>query len=298
MKHMREIKVGVVAIVCIFLLFFGFNYLKGVNIFHPANSYLGVFSEIPELTEQAPVYVRGYKVGQVDKITYDFTRDSAFLVEISLNGDIVLPKGTQMALVSDGLLGGAAISVEIPTGADLNNAYARGSYLPTHVVPGLMDNLQNGLLASLTETIENVNALVQQLGSQLDNNHIESVLSNVDAITRELKTTSHDLKQLIGDQVPQVVEHVDSVIVDLGAFAGSLRESDILAKVDTVMDGLNGVIGDVRSQDGTVGKLLYDKSLYNSLNAAVISVDSLVTDIKARPRHYLKPLGEKEKKSK
>ena len=83
MKYAREIKVGILAAVCLFLLFFGFNFLKGKNIFSPTNSYHGTFYNLHNLEEQAAVYIRGHKVGQVDAIEYDFTRDSAFTIDIS-----------------------------------------------------------------------------------------------------------------------------------------------------------------------------------------------------------------------
>ena len=114
MKYAREIKVGVLATVCLFLLFFGFNFLKGVNIFSPTNAYHGVFCNLHGLEEQAAVYIRGHKVGQVDKLHYDFAKDSAFTVDISIRKDIALPEGTSMALVSDGLLGGMAIELQLP----------------------------------------------------------------------------------------------------------------------------------------------------------------------------------------
>ena len=79
MNHAREIKVGILAAVCLFLLFFGFNFLKGVNIFSPTNSYHGTFYNLHGLEEQAAVNILGHKVGQVDKISYDFTRDSVSL---------------------------------------------------------------------------------------------------------------------------------------------------------------------------------------------------------------------------
>ena len=55
MKHLREIKVGLLAVVCLFLLFFGFNFLKGVNIFTPTNSYHGLYVHLHGLEEQAAV---------------------------------------------------------------------------------------------------------------------------------------------------------------------------------------------------------------------------------------------------
>ena len=120
MKYAREIKVGVLAAVCLFLLFFGLNFLKGVNIFSPTNSYHGVFYNLHGLEEQAAVYIRGHRVGQVDVIHYDFTADSAFTVDLSIRKDIALPQGTAMALVSDGLLGGMAVELQFPE--NTNNA--------------------------------------------------------------------------------------------------------------------------------------------------------------------------------
>ena len=54
------------------------------------------------LVEQGPVYVKGYKVGIVEKIEYDFSREEAFVVHFSTNTDIDLPEGTVVALVPDG----------------------------------------------------------------------------------------------------------------------------------------------------------------------------------------------------
>ena len=43
MKYSRELKVGVLAILCLVILYFGFNFLKGVNIFSPTKVYVGQF---------------------------------------------------------------------------------------------------------------------------------------------------------------------------------------------------------------------------------------------------------------
>ena len=82
MKYAREIKVGALAAVCLFLLFFGLNFLKGVNIFSPTNSFHGRFVNLHNLEEQAAVYIQGHKVGQVDEIHYYFTAYSAFTFDI------------------------------------------------------------------------------------------------------------------------------------------------------------------------------------------------------------------------
>lgn len=296
MKYAREIKVGVLAALCLFLLFFGFNFLKGVNIFSPTNSYHGRFDNIHGVEEQAAVYIRGLKVGQVDRIHYDFTADSAFVLDISINRDIVLPQGTQMALVADGLLGGMAIELQLGDG----EAIEHGSFLPTVFVPGLVESLQGNLLAHIDEAVSDVDSLVLQLQNELAGNHIQTTLQNVDRISGDLNGVSSDLKHLMKNQVPTIVNNADTAVANLNTVVADLKEADLKAtvkRVDNAVDGVNALISDVRSDQGTIGKLIYDKSLYNHIDATVISADSLLTDLKAHPKRYVQisVFGKKEK---
>ena len=292
MKYAREIKVGVLATICLFLLFFGFNYLKGVNIFSPTNSYHGVYCHLHGLEEQAAVYIRGHKVGQVDDIEYDFTRDSSFTVDISINKDIVLPQGTQMALIADGLLGGMAIELQLPSNSEASNSEAinHGAFLPTTHVPGLMESIQGELLAKVGEAIEQVDSLVAQLNSQLEGDHLKATLTNVDRISGDLTGVSSRLKHLMAHQVPNIVNNADTAIANLNTIVADIKEADLkatVARVDTAVDDVHALIADVRSQDGTIGQLIYNKSLYNHIDATVISADSLLTDLKAHPKRYV-----------
>ena len=71
MKISREFKVGVLAVLCAVILYFGLNFLKGINIFSSTTTYVGQYENISGLTEQAPVLIKGYQVGLVESIQYD-----------------------------------------------------------------------------------------------------------------------------------------------------------------------------------------------------------------------------------
>ena len=311
MKYAREIKVGILATVCLFLLFFGFNFLKGVNIFSPTNAYHGTFAHLHGLEEQAAVYILGHKVGQVDRLHYDFTRDSAFLVDISICKDIALPQGTTMALISDGMLGGMAIELQLP---ELGNEGMRGledermrglviekgSYLPTTYVPGLIESLQGELLAHVDEAVQEVDSLVAALRTQVEGEHIKHSLENVDRISGDLTSVSAKLKYMMKTQVPAIVNNADTAIANLNVIVADIKDADLkatVARVDKTVDNVNGLVSDVRSQDGTLGQLIYNKSLYNHIDATVISADSLLTDLKAHPKRYVhfSVFGKKDK---
>ena len=301
MKYAREIKVGALATICIFLLFFGFNFLKGVNIFSPTNSYHGRFTNLHGLEEQAAVNILGHKVGQVDAIHYDFTADTAFCVDISIRKDIKLPQGTKMALVSSGLLGGMAIELQLP--ADGKSQVAKGSHLPTTYVPGLVETVQEQLLTRLAGAVEQIDTLVANVNRQLAGDHLNATLANADRVSSDLTVVSRDLKHLIHNRVPAIVNNADTTLANLNVIVADVREADLkatIARVDTAVDQVNVILAGLKSQEGTLGQLIYNKSLYTHIDSAVVSADSLLVDLKANPKRYVhfSLFGAKEKKKK
>ena len=304
MKYAREIWVGLLATTCVFLLFFGFNFLKGVNIFSPTNSYHGVYYNLHGLEEQAAVSIRGHKVGQVDAIRYDFTKDSAFTVDISIHTDIDLPQGTRMALVADGLLGGMAIELILPesdeNAVQPSDFIAHGAYIPTMYVPGLMESVQGELIAKIASAVENIDSLVAQVKIQLEGDHLKATLANVDRISTDLTGVSAELKRLMVTRVPSIVNNADTAVANFNIIVADLKDANLkatVARVDTAVNGVNALLADVRSGEGTLGQLMYNKSLYNHIDAAVLSADSLLTDLKAHPKRYVhfSVFGKKDK---
>ncbi|MBR1928157.1 MAG: MCE family protein [Paludibacteraceae bacterium] len=301
-KYSREIVVGILAIIALFLLYFGWNFLKGVNIFTSTYSYVGKFENINGLTEQAPVYVRGYKVGQVDKISYDFTQVDGFTVILSVKKDVLLVDGTQLALVSQGVLGGEALQLNIPTGiAEVK--YHEGDTLPTIVVPGLLESLQAGLLEDVDQAVRKVDSLVTQVNSQLEGDHIKNSLAKVDKITTDLSASSADLKKVIKEDVPVIVGDAKIAMADVKKLTENVKDVDLkatVAKVDSTMDNVKGVVASINSKEGTLGLLINDKALYVNINDAVENADSLLVDLKAHPKRYVhfSLFGKKDKKEK
>ena len=216
----------------------------------------------------------------------------------------MLPEGTQMALVSDGLLGGMAIELVLPeeglaeSGERL--AVAHGAYLPTTYVPGLMESVQGALIAHVDETVQDVDSLIGTIRAQLEGDHIQSALENVDRVSGDLTSVSSDLKRMMSNQMPRIVSNADTAIANLNTVVADIKAADLkttVARVDTAVGDVKAIVADVRAQEGTLGQLIYNKSLYNHIDATVISADSLLTDIKAHPKRYVNitVFGKKEK---
>ena len=229
-------------------------------------------------------------MGQVDAIHYDFAKDTSFTIDISVNKDVVLPAGTQMALVADGLLGGMAVELQIPSESEGGEAVAHGSYLPTCYEPGLVESLEGELLAKIGSAIEEVDSLVACVHTQLEGGHLQATLTNVDRISGDLTYVSSDLKRLMATRVPRIVNNADTAIANLNTVIADVKGANIaatIARADTAIDGVNTIIAEVNSKQGTLGKLIYDQALYQHVDATVVSADSLLVDLKAHPKRYV-----------
>ena len=290
MKYSRELKVGVLAIICLVILYFGFNFLKGINIFSPTKVYVGTFDRINGLTAQAPVYIKGYQVGLVESIQYDFKQYPAFTVNVSIDKTIELPRGTQMALVANGLLGGGAIELQLPNMPNRAMPYQKGDTLPTQIVPGLIDNLQTGILANLDSLLAEANTLLASLNDQMSEGSLYATLQNIEQITQNLAISSKDLRALTHNQLPTIMDKADATIQGLNDIVDDVKAANIQGTVGMVDSTLNTLNAALQSQEGTVGMLLNDKTLYDNLNnalqdldQALLNVDSIMVSIKSRP---------------
>ena len=294
----REVKVGLLVALCLFLLYFGFKYLKGVNIFNPIHSYSGRFTEMRGLVEQAPVYVRGYKVGQVEKVRYDFSKDTAFTIVVSVNRDINVIDGSSMRLIPDGLLGGTAIEIIIPVEKGRVAVSARAE-LPTSVQPTLVDELRGTMLASVDSALSSIRELVDNLNGQLEGDHIKTILENADAMVASLKVSSMKVERVLNNDLPVIVQKVDSILADVKKLSANASEADIkalVARADSTVNEVHRLIEAANSTEGTVGMLLHDNSLYNNVNGTVLTADSLMQEIREQPNSLI--WGKKKKKNK
>ena len=289
MKHFKEIRVAILAMIALALFYFGFNFLKGINIFHKTNTYVATFHTMNGLVEQGPVYVKGYKVGIVDRIEYDFTREEAFLVHFSTNTDIVLPEGTVVALVPDGLLGGEALALRIPIGT-YEKAYELGDTIPSEVELGMIEGLSSAVMTRLDPMLGNLDSIIAVLKNNLTDEQLKMLLDNANGTLVNARGITSKFDNMMGNQVSMLLDSIRLVMTDVHQITSDIREADLKAtilKLDTTMNGVNQFVQTVNSTEGTIGMLLNDRDLYINLSNTVTSADSLLTDLKAHPKRYV-----------
>ncbi len=114
MKFSKEFKVGLLAVVSITVLYFGFNFLKGIDIFEKTKNYYALYTNIDGLTISNPVVINGLSIGRVSTIEILQNKDNLVAVELSIDSKIVLKHGTIARLVNTDFLGSKAMNQIFP----------------------------------------------------------------------------------------------------------------------------------------------------------------------------------------
>ncbi len=291
----KEIKIGLAFVCALAFLIWGINFLKGVNLFTPSNHYYLKYESVDGLVVSNGVFIKGYKVGQVRDIKYDFTKKESFTVDILMNQDIKLPKGTIAYLFDESMLGGKGINLVF---TEETNYHTSGDTLITDIDKGLMASLAN-IVPSIQSTINHADSLIISANTLINSTQIQKSLNNFESITTELHKTSRGLNKIIDEQFPSVINNVNAICSDLKIVTGELstiQYKDIIQSLDSTLTNIEEFTTQLNSPDGTFGLLLNDKSLYKTLDNTLNSANSLLIDFKDNPRNYLYPFGRKKKK--
>lgn len=288
----KEVVIGLIVIISIAILVVGIDFLKGVNVFKASNYYYATYSNVEGLSQSAPVMLNGYKVGQVRDITYLYENPGHVLVEISVNKDLHLPRGTKAVIVTD-LLGTANIQLDMASGTDFHTI---GDTLIATNAVGLMQNVQEQIMPAVSAIFPKIDTLLTSVNTLVSDPAILASVKRLDAITANLEASTRRLNALmatlppITKNVTDISENLNLASADMAAFTSRVKElpvDSLVANINDVTANLRQLTEDLGNKNSTLGKLMNDPALYNSLNSSVSSLDSLLVDIKKNPKRYI-----------
>ncbi len=286
----REVKVGMMAVSAIFILYFGLNFLKGIDIFSPISYYYGVYNNIGGLVPSSPVFVKGFKVGQVENITYDFKREDSFVIEISVSKDIEIPLGAKIELYDDGLMGGKAVQLIYAPYNLSQEMYNPGDTIESVVGGGLLAKLSGDLMPKIESISTQADSLLRAVRFMVEGKELNNSLKSIEQTTSELSITSTQLKKIMNNDFPRILGDVNVLTSDFRQITGNLKKIDYaatFASIDHTIKNLNLITDKINSTEGTIGLLLNDKSLYLNLANTASSADNLIIDLKKNPNRYV-----------
>lgn len=298
MKIRREFKIGVFAVIVILVSWWGITWLGAQDLFKSYNTYYVYYDEVSkDLKVSSRVYIRGVDVGSVRDISLEGDKVK---VEIAVDNNYaeMIPDNS-VALITEGLMGGAQVILEQ---GDSKTIAKNGSTLDGRLDEGLMDMLAdkgtelidnlNTTMGKLDETVEGVNAILND-----NRENIGSIVANLETMSTELTAlvseTRGDIDNVMGDvttftaMLKENSANIESLLENLSTFSGDLADSTIIEDLTATVENINGIISTIENGEGSVGKLLKDESVHQSLNDTIDSVNALVTDLKEHPMRYV-----------
>lgn len=282
----KEFKIGLVGIIALIAFFLGMNFLKGKSLFTTNKEYYVRFANAKGLAKSSTVFVDGYDVGIVSDIIYDYSNPGNVLIEISVDPRLVLCQGTAVTLET-GLMGGCTMNI---TPAKLNDkVYHVGDTIPGDDTSGLMGKAED-LMPKVTEIANKLDTLIGSLNRIVSDPNLPAIINNLEQVTEDLTLTTEHLNTIVGRDLPTLAQTYNQVGENVLVITENFKTLELqptLASINTTIENVNTMVDQIRNPNGTLGALMYDRGLYNSLNKTVGSMDSLMVDIKAHPKRYI-----------
>lgn len=299
MKMSKELKIGSFAVMVFVLSFFVINFLRGEDIFNREIELTASYDNVEGLVPSAPVYIKGYKAGKVVEVEYD-KEQQIFDVVCSIKKEFMIPVDSRMTIYSVDIMGGKGVKIDLGSSAEY---VEDGDRLEPAFEAGLMDGLSAGIgplidkvgntLDSLCVTVAGINSILDdanksRISSTLK--HLDATMADVRAIASEVNGKSDELNLFIdnlaalSEKLAPVMEQVDSTMTSVTSVVNKIDRSDI----EGVIESFNSLLKKIDDPEGTVGKLLVDGSVYNSLDSLLSDIDSLVRKIEENPKKYIR----------
>lgn len=289
----KEFIIGISVIVALVILFVGIDYLKGINVFKPANFYIADYDNVAGLEVSAPVTIDGYKVGQVREINFNYTQPGNIEVLLALNKSLKVPEDSK-AVIGSSLLNGA--SVEILMGKS-SKMLEVGGHLSTESKPDLMASLSDNLMPAVQSILPKVDSLLTNLNTLVSDPALVKSVQAIEGITENINRASVSLNTVMSRQVPgvmlnasQAASNLNTITKDLTELSAQLNKLPLASSMENVNEVTQNLVkfsNQLNDKNSTLGLLMSDPELYRRINSVTANVDSLLIDIQKNPKRYI-----------
>jgi phospholipid/cholesterol/gamma-HCH transport system substrate-binding protein len=282
-----EVKIGLIVITAFAIFVWGLNYLKGVNLLKPINYYNVYYNQIDGLVKSSPVMLDGFQVGLVKKIEYQYDQPGRILVSLDLNKKLNVPKGTT-AILKSALMGNP--SIELILGNAEKGYLENGDTLLSFREPGLMDQLNSGLLSDIGSLVQRADSLLASVESLVEDGSLKSTLYSLEKTSHDLEHISGKLDYAMTNEIPAILKNINTMTAEFSGVGNQINQIDLkgtMSRFDKVLDDMGALTVKLNSTDNSMGLLLNDRSLYNNLSNTAGSANLLLLDLKEKPKRYV-----------
>jgi phospholipid/cholesterol/gamma-HCH transport system substrate-binding protein len=311
MKISKEFKIGLLVTIALALLYWGFNFLKGEDVFSKERVYYAVYNDVGGLQKANPVTVNGMNVGRVRDMYFSGDTHPDVIVEILLTNSLHIPRNSKARIISSDLLGSKAIELELGDALDFAQS---GDTLIAEVAESLKDEIDRHLkplknrAESIMLTVDSVLTMVNSLFTEGNMDNISKTIANISNSFENLSSTTGTIDTLLTGQrtrMVRILENVEyltltfrnnednfnNIIGNLSSMSDTLAQihfAETMLNVNQTVERLSEVTQKMDEGTGSLGMLINNDTLYFELERSAREMNLLLEDIRLNPRRYLR----------
>ena len=310
MKIRKEVKVGIVTTIALACFIYGFNFLKGKNLFSSQRKFYAVYNNIDGLVEANPLMINGFKVGSVGVIKLADDTTGNVIVTLVLDNDVNVPKTSVAKVISSDILGSKAVQLILGKG----NEYAQSG---DTLVAAQEDNLKQAVnktiaplqkkAEGLISSIDSVMVVVQQVFNESARQNLAKSFESIKLAITSLETTSFRLDTMVNSEKSKISsiltkvnvlattlannsDKLANVINNFSNISDSLAKSNLTSAInnaDMALGQASTIMNKINTGQGTMGMLVNNDSLYRKLDKSSEDLDKLLKDLRINPERYV-----------
>ncbi|HEX7192005.1 MAG TPA: MlaD family protein, partial [Thermoanaerobaculia bacterium] len=299
-------KVGVFMLVILAILGFFVLKIEDINVHRQGRGtrdVVAVFDDVAGLDNKSPVRIAGVRKGKVKDIEV-MPNNGKARVTMEIDDDVPIHANSTARVTNLGLLGEKYIELNPgTTSAPVVPNTNQETMVQSAPAPSSIDDVTTQISAIATDVKAVTASMRDVLGGPAGERRLEEIVNNVQAITaqtRELIAANRAnvdatmanvrvISEELRTQIPRLADSIDRVATEVGGTVGENRKDihqvvdnlrDLSKDLRTTADNLNAITGQVRSGEGTVGKLVYSNEAHDKLTNALTAVEGGVNELK------------------
>ena len=307
----KEVKIGLIALICVALLFWGANFLKGTNLLKKDRSYYAIYTQIDGLSTSNPVNINGFKVGQVEEIRFMPDQSGNLIVRFTVtNRDFTISKDTKAKIVSSDILGSKSINLVL--GQSIIEL-AENDTLSSEIEATLTESVNQQIAPlkkkteDLIQTVDSAITIVSSIFNKKARKDLDSSFSNIRSSLEAFERTMNQVEDMVVDErenLNAIFKNVESITRNLAnnnqklnstlsnmeAISDSLAGANLKQTVNNAsqaMSAVADVMRKINTGEGSMGQLVNNDTLYNNLENAALDLDKLLLDMRLNPERYV-----------
>ena len=277
-KFTKEIKIALVAILSIIIIYIGISFLKGMSLFDDSKSFYVALPEVSGLAVSSEVLADGFPVGVVKDMSFDYSSNKQVVIHIAVDKKLNIPAGSYAELSKE-MLGATKLNLVL---ADNSLFLNPGDTISGGWRLGALDAAST-LMPKVETLMPKLDSILYGLSILANDSSIATTLHNISYLTKDLRTTTAQLNNLLGKDMPKLANNANTMMSKLGNASDKMNDVDFKGLSDNAIQTLTQlqqVTSELKSlmnnHEGTYGKVMYDPSIYNHLDSTIQSANALM----------------------